>query len=133
MNGSDSMSPTVPPDFRQHDVDIPRRNLFDLLADRVGHMRNHLDRLAQIVATPLLGQDALVDAAAGGVVGPCQNSVREPFVVAEIKVGFRPVVGDEHLAVLERAHGARIDVEVGVELLQRDPQAAALEQVRDGR
>jgi hypothetical protein len=46
--------------------------------------------------------------------------VREALVVAEIEIGFGAVVGDENLAVLERAHGAGIHVQVGVELLQRD-------------
>jgi hypothetical protein len=36
--------------------------------------------------------------------------------VAKVEVGFGAVVGDEDLAVLERGHGARIDVEVGVQL-----------------
>jgi len=41
--------------------------------------------------------------------------------VAEIEVGLAAVVGDEHLAVLERVHRSRIDVEVRIELLHRDP------------
>ena len=36
--------------------------------------------------------------------------------MAQIQVGFRAVVGDKNLAVLERRHGAGIDVEVGVQL-----------------
>jgi CTP synthase (UTP-ammonia lyase) len=39
-----------------------------------------------------------------------------PHVTNAIKVGLGAVVGDEHLAVLRRAHRARIDVEIGVEL-----------------
>ena len=50
------------------------------------------------------------------------------LAVAEVEVGFRPVVGDEHLAVLKRAHGARIDVEIGVELFQPDGVPARLEE-----
>src|SRR3546814_2998842 len=37
------------------------------------------------------------------------------------------VVGDVHLAVLKRAHGARIDVDVGIELHHRDAQTARFE------
>ena len=37
----------------------------------------------------------------------------EALVVAEVEVGLGAVVGDEDLAVLERAHRARIDVDVG--------------------
>ena len=48
--------------------------------------------------------------------------------MADVQVGLGAVVGDEHLTVLERVHRARVDVEVGVELLHGDPQAARLEQ-----
>ena len=57
----------------------------------------------------------------------------EALVVAQIEIGFRAVVGDEHLAVLERAHGSGIDVQVGIELLKGDLQAAALEQTTQTR
>jgi hypothetical protein len=52
--------------------------------------------------------------------------------VAEIEVGLRAVLGDEDLAVLVRRHRARIDVDVRVELLQADRQAAGDEQPADG-
>jgi hypothetical protein len=34
--------------------------------------------------------------------------------VAEVEIGLGPVVGHEHLTVLVRAHGAGVDVEIGV-------------------
>jgi hypothetical protein len=52
--------------------------------------------------------------------------------VAEVEIGLRAVLGDEHLTVLERAHRARIHVDVGVELLYLDPLAAAHEEAADG-
>jgi len=58
--------------------------------------------------------------------------VDEALVVAQVQVGLGAVVGDEHLAVLQGAHGARVDVDVGVHLLDADPEAAALEKAPDG-
>ena len=46
----------------------------------------------------------------------------------DIQVGLGPVVGDEHLTVLERVHRAGIDVQVWVQLLHGHVQAAQLEQ-----
>jgi len=51
----------------------------------------------------------------------------EALVVAEVEVGLGAVVGDEDLAVLVGRHGAGIDVQVGVELHDRDGRAAALD------
>ena len=48
--------------------------------------------------------------------------------MAQVQVGLRPVVGDEHLAVLIGAHGAGVHVEIGVQLLDFDPQAPLLQQ-----
>ena len=42
--------------------------------------------------------------------------MREAFVVAEIEIRFGAVVGNEYFAMLQRTHGARIDVEIGIEL-----------------
>src|SRR3712207_7641319 len=41
------------------------------------------------------------------------------------------ILGDEDLAVLERAHRPRIHVDVGIELLQLDPVAARDEEAPD--
>src|SRR5207249_10465260 len=48
--------------------------------------------------------------------------------MAEVEVGFGPVVRHEHLAVLERVHRPRIDVDIWIELLHRDPQAPRLQE-----
>src|SRR6202050_4080955 len=52
----------------------------------------------------------------------------ESLVVAQIEVGFRTVVGDVHLAVLVRTHRAGIDIQVGIALLQGNPEPATLQQ-----
>ena len=100
----------------------------DAVLDLVGDVRDDLHRLAEEVASPLLGDHALVDGPGGGVGLAVEVLVDEALVVAEIEVGLAAVVGDEHLAVLEGVHGSGVDVDVRVELLHRDPQAPALEQ-----
>jgi hypothetical protein len=56
--------------------------------------------------------------------------VGEALVVAEVEVGLGAVVGDEDLAVLEGRHRPGVDVDVGVELQQRDLEAARLRAAR---
>src|SRR6266851_2584061 len=51
----------------------------------------------------------------------------------EVEIRLSSVIGDEHLTVLVRAHSAGVDVEVRVELLERDAQVAGLQDVPDGR
>ena len=83
-------------------------------------MGNDLHGLAQVVAAPLFGNDGFVDAARRAVVVAEHADARKAFVVSQIKVGFGPVIGNENLAVLERAHGAGIDVQVGIKFQQRN-------------
>lgn len=58
---------------------------------------------------------------------PAQAFIYESLIVAEIKVGFRAVVGDEDLAMLIRAHSAGVNVEIGVEFLVFHAQTALLQ------
>jgi len=51
--------------------------------------------------------------------------------VTDVEIGLGAVLGNEDLAVLEGAHRPRVDVDVGVELLKLDPEAAADQQPAD--
>ena len=125
------MSPTVPPISTMRDVHI-LRDFLHRGFDFVGHVRNHLHGLAQIIAAPLFGDDLFVDAAGGPVIVAGKFGVGEALVVAEVEIGFGAVVGDKNFAVLKRRHGAGINVEVRIELHQVDFEAAAFEQAADG-
>ena len=106
-------------DFDDGDVAVGR-DLAHGVFDLIGDVGDDLDGLAEIVAAALLGDDLLVDAAGGEVVVAGEAGVGEALVVAEVEVGFGAIVGDEDFAVLEGAHGARIDVEIRVKLHEID-------------
>ena len=126
------MSPTVPPTSTiTTSAPAVARDAPDALLDLVGDVRDDLDRAAQVVAAPLLGDDRLVDAAGRDVAELGQVLVDEALVVAQVEVGLGAIVGDEDFAVLVGRHGARIDVDVRVELEHGDREAPALEQPAD--
>ncbi len=102
------------------------------MLDFVGDMRDDLDGFAEVIAAPLLVQHGLIDLAAGQVVHPAELDVGEALVMAQVQVRFRAVVQHIDLAVLVRVHGAGIDVEVGIEFLQRDLEAAVFQQRAQG-
>ena len=107
----------------------------EALLDGVRHVRDDLNGTAEEVAGALAGDEVLVDGSRGEVGRTREVLVDEALVVAEVEVGLVAVLGDEDLAVLERAHRARVHVEVGVGLLHHDAVAAGLEQApeRGGR
>ena len=100
-------------------ADVESAAPVDAALDLVGDVRDHLHGAAEVVAAALLADHALVDLAGGDELLRGQAGADEALVVAEVQVGFGAVVGDVHLAVLERAHRARIDVDVRVELHHR--------------
>jgi hypothetical protein len=118
-----------PPDLDDHEVGVlGRRMVADPVLDLVGDVRDHLHGLAQVVAATLLGDHGAVDGAGRQVRAAVEVLVGEAFVVAEVEVGLGAVVEHEHLAVLERVHRPRVDVHVGVELLERDAEPAGAEE-----
>ena len=96
--------------------------------DLVRDVRDHLHGRAEELALALLAQHRLPDRAGAVARVAGHVLVDEALVVADVEVGLGAVLGDEHLAVLERAHRPRVDVQVRVELLRLDPQAARLQQ-----
>ena len=118
-------------DLAQHEIDLGVADAEEVL-DLVGDVRDHLDGLAEVVAATLFLQHVGIDAAGRHGVGLAGMDAGEAFVVAEVEVGFRPVVGDEDLAMLEGRHRAGIDIEVGVELAQPYREAARLKECPEG-
>ncbi len=104
----------------------------DPLLDLVGYVGDDLDGLTQILAAPLLLDDALVNLPRGDVVVAGQLHVQEPLVVAQVQVHLPPVLEDEDLAVLEGAHQPRVDVYVGVDLDGSDIVAPLHQHPTDG-
>ncbi len=119
-------------DLGDDHVDVGTGHAPDARLDLVGDVRDDLDGVAEVLAAPLLGDDRRVHLAGRDVGRAVQVGVEEALVVADVEVGLGAVVGDEHLAVLERVHRPGIDVQVGVELLHGHPQAAGLQQVARG-
>ena len=121
-------------DLDDHDVRrAVARDARDPLLDLVGDVRDDLDRAAEVVPAALLRDHGLVDAARGHVGELGQVLVDEPLVVPEVEVRLGAVVGDEHLAVLVRAHRPRIHVDIRIQLEDGDPKAAGLEEPPDAR
>ncbi len=89
----------------------------------IGDVRNYLNGLPEVVAFSLFANNAGVNCAGCGVRQLREWLIDEPLVVAEVKIGFGAVVGDEDFAVLEGGHRARIDVDVRIELDQSDFEA----------
>ncbi len=121
-------------DLGDDDVGVARlRDRAHAGLDLVRDVRDHLYGRAEVLALALLAQHAVPDGTGGVVCGAREVLVDEALVVADVEVGLGTVLGHEHLAVLERAHRSRIDVDVRVELLHLHLEPAGLEQATERR
>ena len=91
-------------------------------------MRNHLNGLAQVIAAPLLFEHVRIYPPRTHGIGDPRGYAGEAFIMTKIEISFRPVIGDEDLAMLERRHGAGIDVEIGIKLAQPYRKASRLQE-----
>ena len=121
-----------PADLGDHEVDVGGlRHQLDPLLDLVGYVRDDLNRGAEVVAAALPPDHGVVDATGSHVRRAARIGVGETLVVTEVEVGLGTILGHEHLAVLVRRHRARVDVDVGIELLQLDVEPAGNQQPAD--
>ena len=119
-------------DFGDDHVDVIRRLGTHTGLDLVGDVRDDLHALAEVFAGAFLAQHFLVDLAGGDVGLLAQVDVEETLIVADIEIGFGAIFGDIDLTVLERIHRTRIHIDVRVELLLQNPDAAATKQSAEG-
>ena len=119
-------------DLDDDDVDAVAAEATDPFFDLVGDVRNYLHGLAEVVAATLLCDHRRIDLSRRRVRVLVEVLVDESLVVPEVEIRLTAVLGDEDLAVLERVHGAWVDVDVGVELAHRDPETTRLEQSAQG-
>mmetsp|Transcript_3119 Transcript_3119/g.7052 ORF Transcript_3119/g.7052 Transcript_3119/m.7052 type:complete len:660 (-) Transcript_3119:273-2252(-) len=109
------------------------RNSLDPLHDRVRQMWDNLHGLAKVVSLALSLEACLVDLSRRDVVVAGERDANEALVVSQVQIDLAAVIQGEDLAVLEGRHGARVDVEVRVDLHRRDPVTRALEEHTQGR
>ena len=112
-----------------HNSHIGLRSLqgVDIAFDLVGDVGDDLHRPSQVVSSPLSVQDVPVHLPRRDRGVHRKVFVNKPLVMAQVQVGLRPVVSDKDLPVLIGGHGARVHVEIGVQLLHFDPQPPLLQ------
>ena len=56
----------------------------------------------------------------GGYVGILIKAfINKSFIMSKVQVGLCSIICDEHLSMLDRIHGTRIDVDIRIKLLHR--------------
>ena len=96
-------------------------------------MRNDLHGAAEVFSVALFVKNVGVDLSGREVGIFVEVLVDKTLVVTKVKIGLGAVLGHINLAVLVRAHGAGVNVDVRVELLCRDLKPALLQKAPERR
>lgn len=107
---------------------VPFACLFNTVNDLADDVRDDLYRLSEITARPFSLNDGRVDLASCKVACLQISGIEKTFIVSDIKVCFGAVFGNKNFTVFERAHGAGIDVDVGVDLQHTNIFACVFEE-----
>src|SRR6516162_695596 len=119
-------------DLAENEILAVEISLNELL-DRVGDVGDDLYRRPEIFAAPFAADNGRVDPPGGDRIAAPRSDADIALVMAKIEIRLGTVIGDEHLAVLVRAHRAGVDIQIGVELAQPDPKSARLQQRSERR
>ncbi|OQB55004.1 MAG: hypothetical protein BWX99_01664 [Deltaproteobacteria bacterium ADurb.Bin151] len=113
-------------DFHDRYIEIGCR-VPDVVFDFVGNVGDDLNRFAQVVSMSFFGNDGIINLPCGQIVFLSHAGGAESFIMPQIEIGFRAVVGHENFAVLERAHGPRVNIDVGIQFLVGNIEPAAFQ------
>ena len=95
-------------------------------------MGDDLYRSPQVFAPAFFPNYVFVNLSSGKIVDLAHGGFQKPLVMAQIEIGFRSVLGDKHLSVLERAHRPRIDVDVRIKFGHADFKPACFKDGSQG-
>ncbi len=94
--------------------------LHKVLFDFAHDMRNNLDRTSVVIPSSFFGNYRGVYLAGSCIGNGGQLNIYKPFVIAKVKVCFCAVFRHKNFPVLVRAHIARVNIKVWVQLLYRN-------------
>ncbi len=86
----------------------------------VGDVRNDLNGATEVIAPTFATDHLFIDLAGGEVVLFLHRRANEAFIVAQIEIGFGAIFGHENLTMLKRTHGARVNIDIWIELHHAD-------------
>ena len=96
------------------------KTAFDFVCD----MGNDLDGSSSEVSPAFLLQNRPVNFTGCNIGISGKTFINKTFIMSEIEIGFRTVIGYEYFSVLYRIHGSRVNVDIWIEFLHGDRVAA---------
>ena len=101
--------------------------------DLVGDVGDHLHRSPAVIPVALFLEHRPVDLAGGHIGMSVQVFINKPFIMPQVQVCFRAVVGHKNFPVLDGVHGAGVHIDIGIEFLHGHLIPSCLQKSSQGR
>ena len=99
-----------------HDSDIGTfGTIHNAAFDFIGNMGNNLNRSPQEISATFAFEDLFVHFTRGKVVALGHASADKPLIMTQVKVSLSTIISNKYFTVLDRAHGAGIDVNIRIQ------------------
>ena len=116
-------------EFYNNNIQIfPSGNSFYKSLNLVSNMGHHLNRLAQIITSALFANYRVINPSRSEIIFFPYSQRCETFIMSKVQIRLSSIIGNIDLTVLEWAHCARIDIEVGIYFLNGDFQAPTFQE-----
>ena len=92
--------------------------------DFIGDVRNHLHRIPEILPPAFLSDHRRINLARRRISRTRQIHIEKALVVSDIQIGFRAILCDKNLTMLEGVHRTRVHVDVRIQLLHDNMKAS---------
>src|SRR5712691_7904055 len=120
-------------DLHNHHIGIrPTRNCMDAIFNLAGNMGDHLDSPTQVLTSSFLANHCRIHLPGCDVVRLVGRFISKTLIVSQVKVSFSAIIGDKDFAMLIGGHCARVNIDIGVQLHERDGDSAIFEQTPQG-
>ena len=96
---------------------IIRKIAVETALDLIGDMRDDLYRTSAVITTTLFLQYGPVYFTGGDIGILIQVLIDETLIMSQIQIGLCTIFCDEYLAMLDRVHGAGINIDIRIEFL----------------
>ncbi len=119
-------------DFSNDDIGGAIGHSADDPFDLVGDVRDDLNSFTEKLTVSFLFDHGQIDLTGCVIRISSQRSAGEAFVVSQVQIGFTAIIEDINFPVLIGAHRPGIDIDIGVEFLHADAEAARFQQHSNG-
>src|SRR5215813_12095945 len=100
----------------------------DAILDLISNMGNDLNSATQIFSPAFFSNYRSIDLTSCHIISLMSRLIGKALIMSQIEIGLGTIISDKDLAMLIGGHCTRININVGIELHERDGNPTVFEE-----